>query len=123
MIYRTLDANGDYVFGRNKTQFLKDADAVVQAIKTSLLFFKGEWWENINLGVPMFQSILGASGGQKSNIDLVLRKQILGVKGVTDIKSVTSSLVNRAYSFYSVVNTIYGPVVISNIPNGSGSTT
>ena len=116
-MYRKLDQNGDFVFGRGKAQFLQGASAVAQAIKTSLLLFQGEWWENLNQGVPMFQSILGQPGGNKSKIDRILQQAITAVQGVTGIQNIQTSLQNRQYVFYCVVNTIYSQVIILNSPS------
>ena len=53
MKYRKLDENGDYSFGNNSLDFISDADAIAQAIKTKILLFYGEWWENTAIGIPM----------------------------------------------------------------------
>ncbi len=37
MIYRRIDANGDYTFGQGKFNFVSGTEAVAQAIKTNLL--------------------------------------------------------------------------------------
>ena len=60
MKYRKLDNNGDYSFGSGFSDFVYDKNAIAQAIKTKILLFYGEWWEQIDDGIPMFQSILGA---------------------------------------------------------------
>jgi len=117
MRYRGLDSNGDYVFGTGQKVFLTKAQSVAQALKTTLLFFKGEWWENTNDGTPMFQSILGQAGGQKTAVDRILQERILGVEGVTGISNMSTSLTNRQYSFSVVVSTQYGKVVVSNSSN------
>lgn len=119
-----LDQNGDYIFGINQNAFLIDINAVVQAIKTTLLLFTGEWWENINDGTPMFQSILGQSGIQKTAIDRILQQRILSVPNVTGLLNLQTSLANRQYLFYVAVSTQFGTVVLSNnsLPDTSGST-
>ena len=54
MIYRMLDADGDYVFGRSKHAYLEGVEAVAQAIKTRLLLLYAEWWEDREDGLPLF---------------------------------------------------------------------
>jgi hypothetical protein len=120
MKYRRLDANGDYIFGGGINDFVKDTYAVAQAIKTKLCLLKGEWWENLDEGLPLFQSILGVPGGQKSSIDLIYQQRILSVPNVKNIEQVKSSLDNRVYSFYCVINTTFGKLSLFNLPNASG---
>lgn len=59
MIYRKLDENGDFTFGLGSGNFLKDSEAVGQAIKTRLGLLLAEWWEDIEDGFPLFQAVLG----------------------------------------------------------------
>jgi hypothetical protein len=120
MKYRRLDSNGDYLFGGGIIDFAQDIYAIAQAIKTKLALLKGEWWENLDEGLPLFQSILGAPGGQKSSIDLLYQQRILSVPNVKNIEQVQSSLENRIYSFYCVINTTFGKLTLLNVPNTSG---
>ena len=55
MRYRRLTATGDYVFGQGSLDYLSDADAAAQAVKTKLKLLLGEWWENTGDGLPLFQ--------------------------------------------------------------------
>ena len=82
MRYRRLDENGDYSFGNNSLDYIKDNDAVVQAIKTKLYLFYGEWWEDISLGLPMFQSILGQVSNEnlRRTVILLSAEQIQSVE-------------------------------------------
>ena len=77
--YRRL-INGDYSFGRNNGDFLTGIDAVSQAIRTRLLLLKGEWWEDTEQGLPLFQSILGQYETQP--IDLLVQDTISNTKDV-----------------------------------------
>ncbi len=54
MIYRKLDENRDYIFGRGKNAYPEGADAVAQAIKSRLLLLYSEWWEDLEDGLPIF---------------------------------------------------------------------
>jgi len=87
--YRRL-INGDYSFGRNNGDFLTGIDAVSQAIRTRLLLLKGEWWEDTEQGLPLFQSILGQYETQP--IDLLVQ----------------DTYKNRTYSVSCTVDTKYG---------------
>ena len=126
MKYRALDASGDYTFGNGSAVYLTGAAAVAQAIRTGIMLFLGEWWENLSLGVPMFQKILGTSTRNKASIDLILQQQILSTQGVVSLLNFNSSIAKRQYLFYVAVSTQFGPVVLTNnslgIPNSSGIT-
>jgi hypothetical protein len=112
--YRRLDSSWDYTFGNGKGNYLVGIDAIAQAIKTRLLFFQGEWWENLLDGTPMFQSILGASGSKKTAIDRIIQKRIQDTPGVLVVSSMSSSFANREYSFTASVDTDFGTLAVSN---------
>lgn len=100
MKYRKLDSDGDYCFGHGSKDFVQDAEAVAQAVKTNLLLLYGEWWENTTDGLPLFQNILGQPGapGNLQAVDLLVRARIAKTSGVKQIKSFSSSYENRKYS-------------------------
>lgn len=107
MRYRKL-VGKDYVIG----EFVTGAEAVAQAVKTNLKLLKGEWWENPNKGLPLFQNILGLTG-QKENLvsaELLIQENILSTKGVKGIKNFKSELKNREFKLDCRVDTIFGEI-------------
>lgn len=100
MKYRKLDAYGDYSFGKSMQDFIIDADAVGQAVKTNLLLLRGEWWEDTTNGLPLFQNIIGQSGTQEhlTATDLLIKTRIIATKGVSNIQDFHSSYENRRYT-------------------------
>lgn len=119
MIYRALDKDGDYVMG-SSSQFLTGSKAVAQAIVTHLKLLLGEWWENVNLGTPLFQSILGKPGSEEHllSVDNIYKAMILSTE--LDGQSLIYSLDNyerqydsstRIYKFRAEVTTIYSESV------------
>lgn len=120
MIYRRLTSDGDYVFGQGKTQFLSGSEAVAQAIVTHLKLLLGEWWENVDNGLPLWQSILGLPGSEDNlqSIDNIIKDRILstsqdGNKLVSSIDDYTRSYdaFTRNYYFEARVTTIYSESV------------
>ena len=120
MIYRQLDKDGDYILGRGTGEFLKGSDATGQAIVTSLKLLLGEWWEDVNNGLPLWQSILGQPGSEinKTSVDNIIRRRILdtNLNGVPLISSIDDykseySASSRSYKFEAVVTTIYSESV------------
>lgn len=120
MLYRREDENGDYMLGTNSEEFLSGASAVAQAIITNLRLLLGEWWENVNNGLPLWQSILGQPGSEvnKISVDNIIKNRILEtnfegtplVSSIDDYEGLYNSS-TRAYSFKAVVTTIYSESV------------
>lgn len=107
MKYRALDSKGDYSFGKSMQNFLLDAKAVAQAIRTNLLLLQGEWWEDTGDGLPLFQSIIGQLGipDRLSTAELLIKERILSTQGVVDILSFESSYEDRKYTMTNVTVT------------------
>lgn len=112
MKYRKLDSKGDYSFGSGLTDFLSGKDAIAQAIKTKILLFYGEWWEQIDDGIPMFQSILGAydTDTVKLAANRLLIERIRQVEGVTNVSEAKTDVYGRKLYLSYRVDTIYGEV-------------
>lgn len=117
MRYRRLDENGDYSFGNNSLDYIKDNDAVVQAIKTKLYLFYGEWWEDISLGLPMFQSILGQVSNEnlRRTVILLSAEQIQSVEGVSSVDSIVVAISARKLMLSIDVTTEYGSSVSTEV--------
>ena len=102
MKYRKQTPTGDYSFGNNNQDFVSGQKAIAQAIKTKILLFYGEWWEDISEGIPMFQSIVGQTN--KSNVanalELLLNERVLEVPGVEVVNEITATIDGRTISIY-----------------------
>jgi len=127
IIYRKLDENGDYTFGR-RNAFVSETEAVAQAVKTRLLHFKGEWWENLSDGTPFFQEVAGRffpRAENPSQVDLIFSERILGTQGVSEITAFDSRIDpnTRIYSASITIKTIYDTEFSMNIMGaGAGLT-
>jgi len=110
MKYRKLDERGDSTFGQQS--FYTGMEAVAQAIKTRLRLLYGEWWENTADGLPLFEEILGAYGGDAAReaVDIIISERIQGTQNVTQVVSYESRFAanTRQYSAYCSVNTVFG---------------
>lgn len=109
MIYRQL-VNGDYSMG---LPFYSGASAVGQAIYTRLKLLQGEWWEQQDDGLPLFQNILGTNGSSDNlqAADLLVQGRILETPNVSSITNFQSSYENRTYSVRCTVETTFGETV------------
>lgn len=122
--YRKLDENGDPLWGNGQGSFLSDIDAVAQAIRTRLLLFAGEWWENLSLGTPVFQSMLGQSTSDQAlqTVALLLKQRIAGAPFVTAVSQVEISRdAARAVSFSAFAYTQFGTLSVSYTPPGASA--
>ena len=110
MIYRKLTGTGDYSFGRGSQDFVTGVEAVAQACKTNMLLLRGEWWENLENGLPLFEDILGTpeTAEGRATIDAIVSARILETEGVLSIESFESSTENRRYTATAVIDTEYG---------------
>lgn len=116
---RTLGSDGEPQFGQGQANFLTDADAVGQIIRTRLLLFQGEWWENRLDGTPWWQEVLGKGGaGRPGVIDLILQERILSVPFVTGLQNVNSGFnpSDRSFAYSAQALTAFGVTIPVNIP-------
>lgn len=107
--YRALSPTGDYTFGFGNTCFVTDSEAVRQAVQTKLKMFKNEYWEDLNDGLPFFQTMAGSF--DKNAIDMAVKERILETPHVTGIKTFKSEITAyRKYIMYATVDTDFGTV-------------
>ena len=95
---------------------LSNAYAVGQALRTRLNLFQGEWWANLNIGLPMLQVMLGKSTSAKglAAMQLAVQQVILGTPYVTAITSldVKFSDITLQLSISAVVTTAFGQATV-----------
>lgn len=114
MLYRQLDANGDYTFGKGGGNFWKDVpDAVAQAVLTRLKLFKGEWHLDITAGTPYEDQILGM--GAVATFDAAIKEVILNTPGVNSIVNYISGFnpSTRAVAVALIIDTPYGQAALA----------
>lgn len=109
-LYRSLDSNGDYSFGRGLQDFLQGAAAVAQAVQTRLLLLRGELWEDTSAGLPLFQEILSRRGAPQNlqTADLLIQEQVTGTDGVASLSNYQRSYVDRKLSVSCQITTTSG---------------
>jgi hypothetical protein len=107
MIVRGLDENGDIL--TNGIMFVRDRECVRQTIVTRLKLFLGEYFRDINDGVPWFQSILGKFENIAA-VESILRTRIANTDGVVRLLSFNLDYdgVTRALTVSGSVLTQFG---------------
>lgn len=82
----------DLVITNNDIQlFEKIENLTVQKVKINLLNNRGEWFRNINVGVPYTQTILGKKG-TKTVADSLLKNTIINTDGIQSITNYSSTI-------------------------------
>jgi hypothetical protein len=99
--------NGDLVLVSN-------ADAIQQHLIQRLKLFRGEWFLDLDAGVPYFQDIL-VKNPNPALVDGVLKDAILGSPGVLELTSFSMiyDTTARTLTVTFTVETINGPVDVS----------
>lgn len=113
MKYRRQDENGDYVFGHNKNDYVQGNLAIAYAIKSKILLFYGEWWEDIGIGIPMFQSIMGQGRSEalKNSAQMLISDRIKEIEEVAAINKVDITFVKRTMEVQISITTTNNEVV------------
>ncbi len=86
---------GDLVIEDGDFLWVTGIDAIEQDIRTALLMFKGEWFLNLEEGVPYHQSILGQKATNLPAIREIFRQQLLAIPGVLDVLTIEVSFAPR----------------------------
>jgi hypothetical protein len=119
--YLLLDSDYDPVFDPKAA--LVDSSAVQQAILTRLNLWQGEWWEQLSIGLPVFQQILGQLGDSRGQaaMALAIQQVIEGTPYVTAVDDVQYQFINNQFSFTASVRTVFGQVTVNYVPGLSVS--
>ncbi len=112
----SLDSTGDLEMVDADVVLIDEEDLVRQRIEMTLRMFRGEWFLNIEAGVPYYESVLGVRR-DLAEVDAVLKAAILGVSGVNRILGYSSELnhATRVLDVRCTVDTIYGPVALDEV--------
>lgn len=83
MRVRRLNKNGDWTFGSGRSNYATGSEAIYQCVLTALLSFRGDWFLDLDHGIPWFNYL-------RKNPDLMamensVKGAILGVTGVERI--------------------------------------
>lgn len=99
-----LDVNGDLSVSNGALQMVSDEAAIVQAIRIRMQFFKGEWFLDLDAGIPFFQSVL-VKNPDNATLDYVFRKALLETPGVLSVLSLSARVdrsIRRLFVSYRV---------------------
>lgn len=105
MIFRELDENHDWVFGRGLQNMTRENQAIGLNIKTRILSWVGDCFFDMNAGIDWVNRL--GSKNQRALLELDLKRIILQSDGVTGILAFDTNLIGRRFSASYTVSTIY----------------
>ena len=110
----SLNSNNDIFIGLDGVlNVSSDLDAVLQDCATAAKAQLGEMVFSIDQGVPNFQTVW-ESATNVAQFEAFLRRAILRVKGVTEIKSLSIVVQNNTLFYTAEIVTVYGQGAIAN---------
>lgn len=87
-----LNDDHDIDIQSNNFQLIEETSkSIRQKLIIKLLTFKGEWFLDVNEGVPYYQSILGKNRS-KETIDAIFKSKILSTEGIAEIEFFRSNI-------------------------------
>lgn len=105
MKIRSIDKNGDWVFGKSLSNYVRNEHAVVLDIKMKLKEWFGDCFFALQNGIP-WQTRLGQQN-QKELLDRDIVNTIQSVEGVLNVFDFVSSTDGRRYLAQCNVYTRY----------------
>jgi len=111
-----LDASGDVAMGPRGFAFTYGSQAVAQGILVRLKNIKGEWFLDLENGVPWFTSILGAKYNEMEVRGIIL-DTITKAPGVTELISLvmTFNASTRSLDIAFETRTVFGDTVSATL--------
>jgi hypothetical protein len=124
-----LDEFGDFELGLDgDLQFVTGADAVAQLIMIAVLTVKGEWFLDLDVGIPYFErdgvAAEDAIMGQAFDSQKVVKAfaaEISSVPGVAGILSLSATFdgPTRTMTVTWAVSTVFGDTVEDSLTKGA----
>lgn len=104
-----LDDDGDLAV---PLRYITGREAIAQSLRVRLAMFRGEWFADLDFGLPYFQEILGKKF-VAPRIVAAFRDLIIATPGVAEIADLTATFSSRTRTLTVrwQVRTIYGLVV------------
>lgn len=87
MIFRQLDSNGDWTFGKGIANYAQNDGAIALNIRTSLLSWVGDCFFDLPAGIEWIRLL---DTGQQNNLQIALQSLILKSYGVVSVESVSA---------------------------------
>jgi hypothetical protein len=108
MRVRRIDAGGDWTFGRGRASYAATSESVAQRVKTRLQSFKGDWFLDLDHGLPWFARF--EKPADLALIEADIKRCILKTPGVDSLLAFSIDLDRdtRKCTIAVTVKDIYG---------------
>lgn len=113
MIFRSIDANGDWNFGRGQSDYLTTNAAIGANIQTRLLSWLNDCFFSLNSGIDWLNRF-GAEN-QRALLELDIRRVIQQSTGVTGITKLDIIINGRDFTATYNINTIFSQSYINSV--------
>lgn len=87
MIFRQLDSNHDWTFGKGIACYAQNEQAIDLNIQTSLLSWVGDCFFSLKYGIDWTRFL---DTGQQNNLEIALQTLILGCYGVVGVTTASA---------------------------------
>lgn len=112
MRVRAIDSQGDWTFGKGRSNYITDLAAIRQNIRTRLLSFLGDCFFATNDGIAWFD-LLGSK--DQLQVNLAVSSVILNTQFVTGLQQLSISLNdNRQLTIQYEVQTAFSKNLSNN---------
>jgi len=110
-----LDADGDIaLFADGALRFVFGAEAIAQGARIRFGVWRGEWFGNLNEGIPMIQTLV-QTGVSLTTASAVYRRALQVTPGIAAVESVTVSRVSpRTLAVAWVARKVTGGILRSS---------
>lgn len=105
-VIRALDENGDFAFGQNKSNYIKDEYALKQNIQTRLLEWKNDCFFDKDAGIDYDYFL--TSKQTKTEFENAIRLVILQTEDVRSIERFLVQVESRSMKIFATISSIYG---------------
>ncbi len=117
MIFRNLDADSDWRFGKGKNDYAQGQAAIALNIKTRIKSWVGDCFFAQTAGIDWVNRL--GSKNQRALLEADLRRVILQSEGVTGLVKVDIVMIGRKFQATYTVNTVYSKAFTDSITQES----
>lgn len=120
MIFRQLDANSDWTFGKGKSNYAQGQQAIALNIATSVRSWVGDCFFSLPSGIN-WKALLNV--GRQKDLDAALQNLLINCYGVMAVvsASVQFSSSSRTLAATYTVDTVYSQTIKNQIQVLSGT--
>ena len=105
MLFRNLDENNDFTYGKGLNNFKTQNGAVGLNIKTRIQSWLNDCFFDLEAGIDWYNRL--GSKNQRTLLEQDLKRIILQSEDVTGINSIDTNVVDRNFSASYDISTIY----------------